>query len=49
MIFQFFGLTGAFIAVSVFVVVVIGYVALARRGLDGEKIVPAGRDWSCTD
>jgi hypothetical protein len=37
--FQVFGLTGLIIAVSVFVVVIVSYVALTRCGLDGEKIV----------
>jgi len=37
--FQFFGLAGVLVSVSAFVVVVVGYVALTRRGLDGEKIV----------
>lgn len=39
MVFQFFGLTGVLIAVSMFVVVVVSHVVLTRRGLDGEKIV----------
>jgi hypothetical protein len=37
--FQVFGPAGLIIAVSVFVVVAVGYVALTQRGLDGEKIV----------